>query len=714
MKRKIFRIIFALVLVMSLSLVAVVPVVAATPIYVNATTGSDLNDGQAPGTAVATITKGIQLVDSGGTVYVAAGTYTNDIWDSSALPTMLPWGYRITKSITLLGAQAGNDPAGSTDRGGESILVRTNGVPYSLYASDITIDGFTFTSGGGSGGGRIIVSDYGDGAIIRNSIIKDISVTDPHGIYIYPGAENILIEYNTLSNTTWEAIRCDGEVEISNNTIKDIPGNKGIYLGASSNAEIRGNTISNTFYEGIQAWAPVTITNNDISGGYHGIQLNNAASGSVIDGNTISGPDWIGIQSWASVDITNNVISGGWGGIEIMSGAGGSTMSGNTVSGTTAEAFRIFAQATISNNDISGGYHGIQLDNAASGSVIDGNTISSPDWIGIQSWVPVDITDNVISGGWGGIEIMSGAGGSTMSGNTVSGTTAEAFRIFAQATITNNDISGGYSGIGIWADGTVIDGNNIHDNQYQGVSIFNSVNNATIKNNLIINNPYPGVMIWGDGQGSGILINFNEITGNGYFGVESQRTTSDVDAEYNWWGDVSGPWDPSDDTATGGLYNPDGTGNKVSDYVDYEPWIGQGGMVTGGGWIMSPTGAYTPDISLSGKATFGFVSMYKKGAAVPTGNTQFNFQVADLNFHSNDYDWLVIAGKKAMYKGTGTINGAGDYGFILSAIDDDTDKFRIKIQDKATNTVIYDNKVDGENGTNIAGGRIVIHKGKNK
>jgi hypothetical protein len=31
------------------------------------------------------------------------------------------------------------------------------------------------------------------------------------------------------------------------------------------------------------------------------------------------------------------------------------------------------------------------------------------------------------------------------------------------------------------------------------------------------------------------------------------------------------------------------------------------------------------------------------------------------------YDWLVVGGAKAQYKGTGTINGAGNYGFLLTA-----------------------------------------------
>ena len=107
----------------------------------------------------------------------------------------------------------------------------------------------------------------------------------------------------------------------------------------------------------------------------------------------------------------------------------------------------------------------------------------------------------------------------------------------------------------------------------------------------------------------------------------------------------------------------------------------------------------------------------KKGANVPTGETEFQFKVADLNFHSSSYDWLVIAGHdKAKYKGSGTINGAGNYGFMLTAQDDTPDTFRIKIWDKDnSDVVIYDNKIgtddDSYEGTVLGGGNIKIHEG---
>ncbi|MBN1999913.1 T9SS type A sorting domain-containing protein [candidate division KSB1 bacterium] len=145
------------------------------------------------------------------------------------------------------------------------------------------------------------------------------------------------------------------------------------------------------------------------------------------------------------------------------------------------------------------------------------------------------------------------------------------------------------------------------------------------------------------------------------------------------------------------------------------------GFVTGGGWIESPAGAYVVDPTLTGKANFGFVSKYEKGATTPSGQTEFNFKVADLNFHSSEYQWLVIAGPKAMFKGIGTINNEGNYGFLLSAIDGEisggggVDKFRIKIWDKDDGeAIVYDNQMDAAEDadltTAIGGGNIVIHK----
>jgi hypothetical protein len=153
--------------------------------------------------------------------------------------------------------------------------------------------------------------------------------------------------------------------------------------------------------------------------------------------------------------------------------------------------------------------------------------------------------------------------------------------------------------------------------------------------------------------------------------------------------------------------------------VFYDP---SAGFVTGGGWITSPAEAYVANASLSGRANFGFVSKYEKGAKIPTGQTEFQFQLASLNFHSTAYEWLVVSGtSKAQYKGVGKINGSGNYGFLLTAYDGTPDRFRIKIWNKdASDAVVYDNGLGGGDDIDAAtpqpinGGSIVIHTGGKK
>jgi hypothetical protein len=153
--------------------------------------------------------------------------------------------------------------------------------------------------------------------------------------------------------------------------------------------------------------------------------------------------------------------------------------------------------------------------------------------------------------------------------------------------------------------------------------------------------------------------------------------------------------------------------------VVYDP---TGAFITGGGTIDSPEGAYVAHPTLTGKAGFGFVSKYQKGTMIPTGNTQFRFHTGDLMFKSESYDWLVVAGAKGQFKGTGTINGEGEFGFMLTAIDSDlpgggdSDKFRIKIWDKGnSDALVYDNQVGEDDNysdptTELTHGSIKIHK----
>jgi len=151
--------------------------------------------------------------------------------------------------------------------------------------------------------------------------------------------------------------------------------------------------------------------------------------------------------------------------------------------------------------------------------------------------------------------------------------------------------------------------------------------------------------------------------------------------------------------------------------VVYAP---DGGSVTAHGWMPSPPGAYLPDPSRSGRATFGVFAHYKWGAA-PEGNEEFEFRAAGLMLESTAYEWLVVALPRAQLQGTGTINGTGDYGFLMTALDGDqlrprgADRLRMKIWDRGTGQLIYDNQLGAPDScaptTSIGAGNIVVLRG---
>ena len=146
----------------------------------------------------------------------------------------------------------------------------------------------------------------------------------------------------------------------------------------------------------------------------------------------------------------------------------------------------------------------------------------------------------------------------------------------------------------------------------------------------------------------------------------------------------------------------DDTGEAVSTFEYVVVANPAGGSVTGGGWISSPAGAYPAEPTFTGRANFGFNAKYDDNRL--KGETEFKFErevkgkpKLKLNFHSRDYDWLVVDGSNAIYVGSGEINGSGDYAFLVNVIDGKlagtkVDRFRIKIWDKVTGAVIYDDQ----------------------
>ena len=113
----------------------------------------------------------------------------------------------------------------------------------------------------------------------------------------------------------------------------------------------------------------------------------------------------------------------------------------------------------------------------------------------------------------------------------------------------------------------------------------------------------------------------------------------------------------------------------------------------------------------------------RRARTVPTGETEFNFQVGNFNFHSEAYSWLVVSGYKAQYKGTGSVNGVSGYDFTLTAYDGDITggggvgqvpdpdhEDQRRQPSSSTTGTASPTDMDTADPQAIAGGSIVIHK----
>jgi len=127
----------------------------------------------------------------------------------------------------------------------------------------------------------------------------------------------------------------------------------------------------------------------------------------------------------------------------------------------------------------------------------------------------------------------------------------------------------------------------------------------------------------------------------------------------------------------------------------------------------------------SGTANSGFDAQYPDPNSAPGGSTQFTFSEGGLDFFAGSYDWLIIVGGWAQYGGIGTINGSGQYRFIVTVIDRDvdtyfgveTDRFGLIIIDMQDGKVVFDTALSPEASTTyfgtvpaIGGAAVKIHK----
>ena len=681
------------------------------------------------------IQDGIDAV-AGSTVNVADGTYT------------ITAAINVNKGVTITGNVA--NP--------ENVLVKYNPASSTLNcvevnSADVTIQGIKVQDcKNGFHFDRAVKTNTG--VTISNCIIESVSGWGIGEI----SSPNTVISHNAITNTGGMGIyirKCEGtgesnRCEVISNVISGCgAGQPAIQTYVSKYAYIYDNTISSTNDKGIniiQSGATETaeriqVIGNTISGcGYPAIQTDGGKYTYIYD-NTISSTNDKGIniiQSGATetaerIQVIGNTISETkWPGIQVI-GSPYTYVYSNTLT-----------KCNYYGGDGTGDWDyasiHVQDDGAVSGAnvIIDSNTVS--DGInGIQLWSDdCTVTNN---------EIYDMGLTYANTKTTTDGTYYNSAILYGDmydvnmptsATINCNNIHDNYWGLFVidaytgtvtaecnwWGDDSGPthssniggSGDAVSDNvAFDPWLTFNpSTSSLVYTGDTIV--PYPNAVV--------LEATLSDSTSTGISGVDVDFYLNNAPVGSNTT-DTNGVASLNISTYPVDVYEvrvSDGCGclEDIGFVAVYDP---SAGFVTGGGWIYSDAGAYVPDPGAEGKAAFGFVSKYKKGQQTPTGNTQFQFNTGDLNFHSDNYDWLVIAGHKAMYKGTGTINGDGNYGFMLSAIDEkltpstDVDMFRIKIWDKDNGDgIVYDNQMGDSDAddptTEIAGGQIVIHKAK--
>lgn len=133
---------------------------------------------------------------------------------------------------------------------------------------------------------------------------------------------------------------------------------------------------------------------------------------------------------------------------------------------------------------------------------------------------------------------------------------------------------------------------------------------------------------WGacNGGVGSVQILFSNIIGNQEFGVLN-CCTDDVDATNNWWGDNSGP------SGAG-----PGTGDAVSDYVDYDPWLGaeleevESEAISGSGTVQDTATGGDITIAATGNHT---ITVAKYGSN-PGGSAPFSSEGSYYDIHLDD------------------------------------------------------------------------------
>ncbi len=410
-------------------------------------------------------------------------------------------------------------------------------------------------------GGGILIMIAQNIVITYNEIVGNLGYGIVLAPSLYGGVEDgclmepVFVAYNTIKGNMGGLIMVYiSDVSILFNKIE------GNYMGViaqgaedSKNVLIKGNVVNEHFYSFalilMDFDAQVTIEWNTILGNGLGVTLNKCENPQILH-NTIM------YQSSNDVaQMMTRIMPGGL----MLDDCDGGRIAFNTISYNKGNNIGINQtdDVVVEYNNLIGAYlHGINI-TESDDATIKNNIITNNFYDGIHWYVCSGlITDNMIgysgslSGNDNGISLID-AGITTISENTIIGNLIGINCSGSDPTIIRNYIANNV--YGIWLG----EGPPISSDPLIGGSPSNR--------NYIIKNSKDGVFIFD--TTSNPTINYNNIFENVGYGINNHGASVDIDAENNFWGDISGPGNP----ATFGV-GP-GSGDEITNKIMYSPWL---------------------------------------------------------------------------------------------------------------------------------------------
>ena len=566
--KRIFSILFALVLVVSLGLVTAVPVLAAGHII------------HVPAD-YPTIQAAIDAASDGDTVIVAAGLYNDNV--------------TINKSLTLQGAQAGVDAR--TRSGPETIIKPDGGTGISVVTADgrvIVIDGLTVqnTHNGIANPNPVMAADITVKNVrVLNSENFGISITFTTRLtieYCYvEGATDAInagaldpfpptvatFRNNEVVNAEFGITGYLQDSLIEGNLIRDFATTGGVGIsGQFLNTEIKNNRITGYVkgaamsfesHYGRSLSENMTVAGNNFTGNSFGIYVFNTQttlSGITVNFNNIAGNSRYGV--WNQGGQTLDAAKNWWGDASGPSGVG----PGHGNAASTKVLYSPWLGAEVGTEPMTWGVDPTGFIQGTIDAAAPGDTIIVMEGEYQQD---LNIDKSLTLKSAGGYEVTTIIGSVSIELN------AEKVFFGGNKTGFTIDANGGDFAIRLSSNNRseVTISQNILTGATDGITTRNSLvnnNTITIDDNKIYKNDY-GIYLETVTGGSTILINSNSLAGNDKYGLYVKNSTLTIDATNNWWGHASGPSGGVADPVTGRIAN--GTGGAVSGYVHFDPWL---------------------------------------------------------------------------------------------------------------------------------------------